>query len=785
MRLFGYLLVLLMAAAPSSLFATSSTVTNTNDSGPGSLRQAILDANADSAADTISFNIPGAGVHTITILASGSGTAELPTITNPLTIDGSTQPGFSGTPLIEITNGGIGHGLVISSTNATIRSLVINGAAQGEIVASNSVLAVLGCYLGINPAGTATVPNSGDGINASGSIQVGDGTPAGRNVIAASLNIHARTTFGIALGGPTATVQGNYIGTNATGTAGLGTTWSGVSLSGGSALIGGGSPGHGNVIVALFWGVLFGGGQGGPVTGTVQGNRIGTDVTGTRTVAPDVNTEAGVELNYATGVNIVGNQISGNGNGVSIKGNQTNGATPQFNVVQGNLIGTAADGTSPLGNYRGHGIFISASPNNTIGGVAPGQGNIIAFNGHAGVNVVGATATGNRILGNSIYSNGGLGIDFENEGVDLNDAGDNDTGGNNLQNYPLITSVSVANNNATIKGTLNSTANTTFRLEFFSSAKRDPSGFGEGKTFLGATNATTDSTGNAPFNVTFALPNPSELTFTATATDPAGNTSEFSPSFLTRLLNISTRMRVLTGDNVAIAGLIVTGNGPKRVIVRGLGPSLPVNGRLANPTLQLSGGNVSIFNDDWKDSQKAEILATGIPPMDDRESAIVASLNPGNYTAILAGKDNTVGIGLIEVYDLDQSAGSNLGNASTRAFVDTADNVMIGGIIIGPSTTGPAVILLRATGPSLKNYGIQNALQDPMLELHDGSGTLLATNDDWKSDQRADIEATTLQPSDDRESALLRTLTPGNYTAIVRGKLDTTGVALVEAYNLQ
>jgi hypothetical protein len=281
------------------------------------------------------------------------------------------------------------------------------------------------------------------------------------------------------------------------------------------------------------------------------------------------------------------------------------------------------------------------------------------------------------------------------------------------------------------------------------------------------------------------LPIPAELAFSATATDPSGNTSGFSPSFVTRLLNIATRMRVLTNENVLIAGFIVTGKGPKRVIVRGLGPSVPVNGKLANPTLQLDGPSVSVFNDDWKDSQQAEITGTGIPPMNDSESAIVASLNPGNYTATLAGKTSTTGIGLVEVYDLDQSAGSNLGNISTRGFVDTGENVMIGGLIIGPATTGPTKVLLRAIGPSLSNFGVQGPLQDPILELHDGSGTTIATNDDWKSDQQAEIEATTIPPTDNRESALLRTLAPGNYTAIVRGKLDSTGVALVEAYNLQ
>jgi hypothetical protein len=201
--------------------------------------------------------------------------------------------------------------------------------------------------------------------------------------------------------------------------------------------------------------------------------------------------------------------------------------------------------------------------------------------------------------------------------------------------------------------------------------------------------------------------------------------------------------------------------------------------------LQLTGSNVSISNDNWKDSQETEINATGIPPNNNLESAIVASLDPGNYTAKLAGKNDGTGIGLVEVYDLDQAAGSNLGNISTRGFVDTGDNVMIGGLIIGPDTTGATKVLLRAIGPSLANFGGQGPLQDPVLELHDANGVTIAMNDDWKSDQQTEIEQTTIPPTDDHESALLRILAPANYTAIVRGKLDTTGVGLVEAYNLQ
>ena len=160
------------------------------------------------------------------------------------------------------------------------------------------------------------------------------------------------------------------------------------------------------------------------------------------------------------------------------------------------------------------------------------------------------------------------------------------------------------------------------------------------------------------------------------------------------------------------------------------------------------------------------------------------NLDPGSYTAIMSGVNGTTGIGLVEVYDLDQSAGSKLANISTRGFVDTGDNVMIGGFIAGPTATGSTTVLLRAIGPSLVNAGIQDALQDPVLELHDSQGTVLMSNDDWKDTQETEIEATGLAPTDDHESAILQTLAPGAYTAIVSGKDNTTGVGLVEAYHL-
>jgi hypothetical protein len=258
-------------------------------------------------------------------------------------------------------------------------------------------------------------------------------------------------------------------------------------------------------------------------------------------------------------------------------------------------------------------------------------------------------------------------------------------------------------------------------------------------------------------------------------------------------------MRVLQGQEVLIAGFIITGTDPKEVIIRGIGPSIKgISGVLANPTLELHHGSTTLVtNDNWKiddktgKSQEAAVRATTIPPTNDLESAIVTTLNPGSYTAILAGKSGGTGVGVVEVYDLAPAANSQLANISTRGFVDTGNNVMIGGLIAGGGTGGgTAKVIVRALGPSLRASGITGVLADPTLELHNSSGTVLATNDNWKTrpngtSQEAEVKATTIPPTNDFESALVATLAPGAYTAIVRGKNNTTGIGLVEVYNLK
>jgi hypothetical protein len=256
--------------------------------------------------------------------------------------------------------------------------------------------------------------------------------------------------------------------------------------------------------------------------------------------------------------------------------------------------------------------------------------------------------------------------------------------------------------------------------------------------------------------------------------------------------NISTRLRVLGGDNVLIGGMIATGTAGKRVIIRAIGPSLTafgVPGALANPTLELFQGSTLLFsNDDWSNSpQQAEIANSGLAPGNSFEAAIIQTLTPGqNYTAVVRGINNTTGIGVVEAFDLDQAAASKLGNISTRGFVDVDDNVMIAGLIAGPGNGTSLKVLVRALGPTLTDFGVAGALTNPTLDLVNSSGTVIRSNDNWKDDtqQRAAIEAAGLAPSHDLEAALVETVAPGAYTAVVRGSGRATGVGLVEAYHI-
>jgi hypothetical protein len=303
--------------------------------------------------------------------------------------------------------------------------------------------------------------------------------------------------------------------------------------------------------------------------------------------------------------------------------------------------------------------------------------------------------------------------------------------------------------------------------------QRDQRGFGRPAYIVAVSNAPDSDgadIGSFEMQATAATPTPSP-----------------TPGRVTTLANISTRLRVETGDNVLIGGFIVTGTQPKKVIVRGIGTSLPLADKLANPTLELHGPNGLIeANDNWIDSpNKQAIIDSTIPPGSDLESAIVATLPANNaaYTAIVRGANGSTGIGVVEAYDLDTAANSRLANISTRGFVQTGDNVLIAGtIVVGPSSQR---VLIRGIGPSLPVAG---KMADPFLELRDSNGAVMQSNDNWvDSPNKQAIIDTTVPPTNDLESAIIATL-PGNnasYTAVLRGVNDTTGIAVVEVYALQ
>jgi hypothetical protein len=319
---------------------------------------------------------------------------------------------------------------------------------------------------------------------------------------------------------------------------------------------------------------------------------------------------------------------------------------------------------------------------------------------------------------------------------------------------------------------------------------------------------------SAPFNPFVGYPHQNKLgDYLTIVSDDTGGDVSYAATFngeediyyvrvaplASQLLNISTRALVQTGEQVLIGGFIITGNEPKTLVIRGVGPSLTgfgVSGALADPTLELHQGNTILAtNDNWKTradggSQEAEVEATGLPPTNDLESAIVATLEPGGYTAILAGANGGTGVGLVEIYDVLSDDNSALANISTRGFVGTLDNVMIGGLIIGAGEGGGSRVVVRAIGPSLAEAGVENVLPDPTLELHDGNGVLIASNDNWKvsdltgQSQETEVRATMLAPANDLESAIVTSLAPGSYTAVVQGKNNGVGVGLIEAYDL-
>jgi hypothetical protein len=261
------------------------------------------------------------------------------------------------------------------------------------------------------------------------------------------------------------------------------------------------------------------------------------------------------------------------------------------------------------------------------------------------------------------------------------------------------------------------------------------------------------------------------------------------PGAQPQLFNISTRLQVGTGEQVSIGGFIITGPAPKKVVLRTIGPSLHGSGLsdvLADPTLELhdAGGGLIAANNNWRDDEAsaAELTTMGLMPANDAESALVVTLLPGHYTALIGGNNGATGMALVEVYDGDLAADSQLANISTRGFVGTDDKVLIGGFVIGGNGRAKGRVVVRALGPSLSAFGITGALQDPVLALKNANGSSVMSNDDWQESQETEINQAGLAPTETRESALVTSLSDGNYTAVISGQDSETGVSVVEVY---
>jgi hypothetical protein len=712
---------------------TTFVVTNTNDSGPGSLRQAILDADQATRVqpDTIVFAIPGSGPFVI------QPATPLPAVTHPTVIDGYSQAGSktntlalgdNAVILIRIDGSnlpGFQDGLLISAGGSTIDGLDISGFGNNIHLTGGGGDVIRGNFIGTDATGLAAGPNNFTGLFDENSVNptIGGSDPSARNVISGNgaCGILLVGTAGISFG---ATIQGNYIGVDATGLARLGNAFQGIALFGASdCLIGGTSAGQGNVVSGndncgivigsdgstgdviqgnligtdatgttglgnafqgiyvgnwYYDGTHYGSASKATIGGTalgagnlisdngdrgvwiaglganddvVQGNRIGTDITGTFAIG---NHWDGVNLSDGAAFNTVGgttpgsgNLLSGNLSGASIYGG-TSGNTIEGNLIgtdatgtkaianiifgiyisgsnntiggtaagtgnvisgnnsdgiyvenasgvaiQGNLIGTDAAGTSALGN-QGAGVrVLNSASNNTIGGTDAGAGNAIAFNAGSGV-AVGSSpsdpSAGNAILSNAIFANGGLGIDLGNDGVTLNTPGTHSGTPNQLQSFPVLTSATGTPTDTTIAGALNSTPFTTFTIQFFSNPTADPSGYGQGQTYLGSTTVTTDVNGDVSFSWTVPVAIPAGQVISATATDPSGNTSEFSADLAVTSGMAASTFRVATSI-AAVDSALTAPLGPVAAGLRETGPGNTRGWSVAGP--RVAAGTVT------------------------------------------------------------------------------------------------------------------------------------------------------------------------------------------------
>lgn len=651
-------------------------VTNTQDSGSGSLRDTIAGA---GDGDTIQFDAALKG-QTITLTSREILIEKNLTIDGPgadqLTVQRSTENGTPAFSIFYIFSDVTIAGLTIANGNAPYSG---GGIAFGG---AGNALTIANCVFSGNSA-----LDYGGGL-ACGAAQ-GSGTRV--TIISTTFSDNSATYGGaIDLGG-----SGFYF------TQGCAMTIADSTITGNRATSeGGGISNRGALTVTTS-----------TVSANESGNGGGIHNIGTLAIANST---------------ISGNSASGEGGGIKSYG-------PSAIIAPGVLkITNSTISTNSAGTGGGIHVYYSADSRNTI----------IATN---------TSADGPDVKG--VFASDGFNLVGNNSGATISNAQPSDQIGTPAATIdPLL-------------GPLQDNGGPTFTHALLEGSPAKDQGESSGST--------TDQRG---------FPRPVDLPGIANAAGGDGADIGAFESASATLANISTRLRVGTGDNAMIGGFIITGTEPKTVIVRGIGPSLAMAGALADPVIEVYDGDGVLrgTNDNWNDAAtRQEIIDSGLAPSNNLESALWGVINPGVYTVVVRGKNNGTGIGLFEVYDLDPSADSKLANISTRGFAETGDNIMIGGFIL--RGVDSQKVIIRALGPSLQLSG---ALANPTLELHDGNGALIVANDDWRSDQEAEIIATTIPPSNDFESAIVRTLVPGDYTAIVRGVNDTTGLALVEVYAL-
>jgi predicted outer membrane repeat protein len=815
--LFSKTLTLLLVLASGAMLpahAATRTVTTTADSGPGSLRQAVLDANAAPAeADTIVFDPAVFGSPQTITLASEidispvTGTTDSLTIVGPganlLTISGNGTvrifdlgPGdtnsISGMTLTK--GAGSDGGAIQNESNLTLTDIVFLENVTnsgGAIYTSNGTVNVNRCTFtnnqttgtNINGDGGSAMEIRGGTVNITGCVMRGGTTRGGGGAIR---NNSPTTISDTLIENNTSGGSGNSDGGGAIRNTGVMTLTNcivrgnkaGENTNGGAIvnedqltlvntiITNNTADGHGG-------GIYEGAGTGGDgdflrITNSTISNNVANEIRDNSGAGGGIYGETGCDITIS-GSTISGNQVRitaaptsstvSDGGGVYSDGK----LTIDRSTISGNAAGVEFGGVRTATVFQDTLVTNSTIANNIGGGFGKDDCNLSCR----------TVALGNTIVsGNTPWDvrSGGPG------GADSNDAPIASLGSNLIGTFnggTLYTASSSDLIGVDPKfGPLQDNGGPT--------ATHAPQAgspvIDKGKRL---SDATIDQRGvNRPFD---------DLNI---ANAPGGDGSEIGAFEIGEALvaqeqtlgNVSTRLPVLSGEQVGIVGVIVSGNSNKPLLIRGVGPSIPVDDRMQDPTLELySGDTLLAFNDNWKDTQQAQIQQTGIAPTDDREAAIYRELPAGLYTSVLRGKNDTTGVALIEWYDLAIGPETKVVNISTRGFIGTGDGVLITGFFCGSRTR----VVVRAIAPSLGNAGVQGALQDPRLDLVDSNGTVLRQNDNWKNSiQRDEINALGFGPADDREAAIIATLPAGNYTGVMTGVGGSTGVGLVEVYNL-